>query len=347
MKKFEYVGFVTAAVIILAGTVHLAGCKDDAGGQVTLPPVAVRVMNVVAGQQKTVKRFSGYTYPWDAAGVGFLIGGRVTSIKVKEGDHVRKGDLLATIAPEDYQLVKDLTETQVEAIKPNYERVLGLVRDEAIPKAKLDEVEGMYKAAVTQQKQAERQVSYTRLKAPIDGVVINRGTAVGQVIGPGMPAAIVIDISRMKVKFGVTQKELELFTVGAAVSLAMDGIEGTVEGTVYHVALIPDVTTRMYEVTVAADNADERIRPGMLARVELEVRRSEGIFVPLRAIKRNHEGRHVVFTVGEGDVVVERAVTTGELFGDQMKIDEGLSVGDRVILEGQAFVTPGDKVKVL
>lgn len=347
MKKLELFVTVATATMLLAGASQIAGCQEQGAAQVTLPPVAVRVMNVEAGQQKTVKRFSGYTHPWDAAGVGFLIGGRVTSIRVKEGEHVKKGDLLATIAPEDYQLVKDLTETQVEAIKPNYERVLGLVREDAIPKAKLDEVEGMYKAAVTQQKQAERQVSYTRLKAPIDGVVINRGTAVGQVIGPGMPAAIVIDISRMKVKFGVTQKELDLFGIGTSVSLSMDGIDEPVEGTVDHVSLIPDVTTRMYEVTIATDNPQEKIRPGMLARVELEVRRSDGIFVPLRTVRRNHEGRHVVFMVDKDDVVFERVVKTGELFYDQMRIDEGLSVGDRVILEGQAFVTPGDKVKVL
>ncbi len=322
------------------------GCSNRADVPATLPPLPVKVMTVETGSQTVTRRFSGYTHPWEAAGVGFLIGGRVTSVQVKEGDRVRKGDLLATIDPNDYALIEQLTEAQLDAIKPNYERVVGLIQEDALPKARLDEVEGMYKAAVTQKKQAARQLAYTKLKAPIDGVVMNRGTAAGQVIGPGMPAVIVLNISKLKVKFGVTQKELGLFVAGNEVTVTFDGLAGPVAALVSNVALVPDLTTRLFEVTLEIDNADERLRPGMMGRIEVPVKRAEGFFVPLRSVKRDSGHNHVVYLVDADDKVVERPVVTGDLFGDQIQIVEGLEGGERLIFEGQAFVTPGEKVTV-
>ncbi len=332
--------------IVSLWTPFSTGCSNRVDVPASLPPLPVKVMTVETGSQTVNRRFSGYTHPWEAAGVGFLIGGRVTSVEVKEGDRVRKGDLLATIDPNDYALIEQLTEAQLDAIKPNYERVVGLIREDALPRAKLDEVEGMYKAAVTQKKQAARQLAYTKLKAPIDGVVMNRGTAAGQVIGPGMPAVIVLNITRLKVKFGVTQKELGLFAAGNEVTVTFDGIAEPVTARVFNVALVPDLTTRLYEVTLEVDNADERLRPGMMGRIEVPVRRAEGFFVPLRAVKRDAGHNHVVYLVDADDKVVERRVVTGDLFGDQIQIVEGLEGGERLIFEGQAFVTPGEKVTV-
>ena len=346
-KTYRHHSLIIATSIIALGIPALPGCSNRSDVPAVLPPLPVRVQTVAPGLEKTTKRFSGYTHPWEAAGVGFLIGGRVTSIAVKEGDHVRKGDMLATIDPDDYALVEKLTEAQVDAIKPNYERVVGLIEQDALPRAKLDEIEGMYKAAVTQKKQAERQVSYTRLRAPIDGVVMNRGTAVGQVIGPGMPAVVVLNISKIKVKFGVTQKELNLFSNGSVIAVTIDGLSEKIDARVFNVALVPDLTTRLFEVTLEIDNPEEAIRPGMLARIELEVRQAEGFFLPLRAVKRNSAHNHVVYLVGPDNTVVERPVTLGDMFGQQVHVTDGLQGGENVILEGLAFVSPGEKVTVL
>jgi len=346
-KTYRRTCLILPAVTIALGIQALAGCSNRSDVPAVLPPLPVKVLTVAAGLEKTTKRFSGYTHPWEAAGVGFLIGGRVTSIPVKEGDHVRKGELLATIDPDDYALVEKLTEAQVDAIKPNYERVVGLIEQDALPRARLDEVEGMYKAAVTQKKQAERQVAYTRLKAPIDGVVMNRGTSVGQVIGPGMPAVIVLNLSKIKVKFGVTQKEIDLFTSGSIIAVAIDGLSEKIDARVFNVALVPDLTTRLFEVTLEIDNPEGAIRPGMLARVEVEVRQAEGFFLPLRAVKRSSTHNHIVYVVGPDNTVVERQVALGDMFGQQVHITGGLKGGEKVIVEGLAFVSPGEKVTVL
>lgn len=334
---------------LLAAIVAL-GCGGDrpdpeAAGRVA-PRIRVALHTVQPRTARVERRYSGYAHPWEAHGVGFLVGGRVTQILVADGDTVAKGQLLATLAPEDYALVKRLADVQVEAIKPNFERVDGLVADKALPQATYDEVKGRYEAALTQRQQAQRQLDHTRLRAPCDGVVMERRTAVGQVIGPGMPAVVVLDLARIKAKFGVPQQDLGLFPLGTQVTVRFPGVAGERPGVVHHVAFVPDPKTRTYEVVVAVDNADGALRAGMLAHLAVTAREAEGLFVPLRAVRTNAEREPIVYLVDPAtSKVVERRIEKGALFGTDLEVLSGLAAGDAVIVEGQGFVSPGDEVQ--
>lgn len=327
----------------------VASCDrgSDADNAKPLPPPLVEVAKAKIESRDVHKRFSGYTQPWEAHGVGFLIGGRVSSMLVSAGDRVTQGQLIATLEPEDYALVKRLADVQVSAIKPNYERVDSLVRDQALPEAKLDELRGMYHAAVTQKEQAQRQLQYTRLKAPIDGTVMERRTSVGQVIGAGMPAVVILNMDRVKVSFGVTQSELSLFKIGDDVSVDVPGLASPLKGNIHHIALVPDLKARTYDVEVAIDNADGVLRAGMLAHM-LRTRQAEtGYFIPIMAVRHDHDHSPVLYLVDpSANKVIERKVELGELFGTDVVIKSGLAEKDLVIVEGQGFVAPGDEVRV-
>lgn len=338
-------------ILILALSLALApacGCGDNdpAADGPSAPSIRVTTWTVAQGTAKVERRFSGYAHPWETHGVGFLVGGRVTQILVSDGDIVSKGQPLATLAPEDYALMKRLADVQVEAIKPNFERVDDLVADKALPQATLDELKGRYESALTQRKQAQRQLEYTRLSSPCDGVVMERRTAVGQVIGAGMPVVIVLDLSRIKARFGVPQQDLGLFELGREVALRFPGVEGERVGTVHHIAFVPDPKTRTYDVIVAVDNADGALRAGMLTHLTVTAREADGFFVPLRAVRTNANREHIVYLYDSGtSQVVERRVEKGDLFGTDLEVLSGLEPGDVVIVEGQGFVSPGDEVQ--
>ncbi len=333
--------------LVIAVTVG-CGKEDGAATNVVVNPTRIKTWQAEETEAKTERRYSGYAHPFEAHGVGFLVGGRVTQILVAEGDTVKKGQLLATLAPEDYALVKRLADVQVEAIKPNYERVDQLINEKAMPLATYDEVKGRYEAALTQRQQAQRQLEYTKLKAPCDGVVMERSTAVGQVIGPGMPAVIVLDLSKIKAKFGVAQQDLGLFNLGDSVQVQFPGVEGVRDGTISHIAFVPDLKTRTYEVVVTVDNDDEKLRAGMLAHMMVVTKRVHGIFVPVKAIRTDADGDPSILLFDPTtSKVLERKIEKGELFGADLHVLSGVEVGDQVIVEGQGFVAPGDEVQPL
>ena len=341
--------FLLLAVLSLA-TLGL-GCErrgkgDDTVSQET-PPVLVEVSPVEKGQREQRYRYSGITYPWEARGLGFMVAGRITSIEVEQGDWVEPGQLLATIQPDDYQLVEQLADVQVKALRPNYKRVSELVRRGALPDIKLDEIEGQYKAARTQRKQAERQVAYTRLEAPARGIVMEKRAAVGQVTGAGMPVVVVLDVEQMKAKFGVSQRDLRCFAEGKTVTLDIPGLEGAREGRVHNIAFVPDTRTRTYDVTVALPNPAHDVRAGMTAHVSCVMESAEGFFVPIGAVKRSTAGQKIVLVLDEvAGLVRERSVEVGEIYGRELEITSGLAGGERIVTKGQSFVRDGAAVRV-
>ena len=322
------------------------GCTNASGGEdIAPPPAKVEVVKVEHRTVETKRRFSGYSHPWESHGIGFLVAGRVTSIRVSEGDVVKQGQLLATIDPEDYQLVEQLASTQVKALEPNYARVNSLVKKDALPQSNLDEIEGKYEAAVTQRQQARRQVRYTRLVAPISGVVHELRTSVGQVIGPGSPAVVLLDLSRMKVKFGVTQRDLSLFPQGRELDLEIPGLERTFSGKVSHVDLVADDYTRTYNVNIEVANPDLLLRPSMLTHMFVGDLRREGFFIPIHCITHDQAGRAILKIVDPASLTVEeRPVEVGERHEEMLEVVSGLKEGESVIVQGVNYVRQGDKV---
>ncbi len=343
-QKIMNTAFVLMAILSCTGI--LVGCSSASGEEESLaPPAKVEVVNVESRTVETQRRFSGYSHPWESHGIGFLVAGRVTSMRVSEGELVTKGQLLATIDPEDYQLVEQLASTQVKALEPNYHRVNSLVQKDALPQSNLDEIEGKYEAAVTQRNQARRQVHYTRLVAPISGIVHELRTSVGQVIGPGKPAVVLLDLSRIKIKFGITQRDLPLFKPGQDVDLEIQGIDRKFTGKVAFIDLVADDYTRTYNANIEVPNPENLLRPSMLAHLFVNDRRKEGFFLPIHCISHDQAGKPIVKIVDPSTLIVEeRPVEVGERHEETLQILSGLKKGESVIVRGTNYVRQGDKV---
>ncbi len=347
-----------------------AGCSGEGASEseghahaaIDSSGVSVETLLIEDDTQEVTRRYSGYAHPWDARGVGFLVAGRVTEIFLEEGERVRAGEPIATLDKEDFKLVRALAEAQIRALRPNLVRVRKLVASGSLPQMELDELQGRYDAAMVQKRQAERQLAHADLTAPVDGVVMERQTSEGQVIGAGMPVVVLLDTDRLKIRFGVTQNDLRAFVEGAEVTLTFPGVDEPRPGRIHHIALVPDERTRTYDVVVAVDNQDQALRPGMLAHLSLVVRRLEGLFVPLHAVeRRNEEGFFVTVVERDPDATpveavglrwlpgtaVERTVEVGEMVGLKVQVLSGLSRGDELVIRGQRYVRHGDRVRVL
>jgi len=326
----------------------LPGCHEAKSGEkVKTPPVRVEVLKAEKTSNNLERHFSGYTYPWESHGVGFLVGGRITDIKVEDGEMVKKGTLLATIDPSDFALVEKLAETKVKALQPNFERIGKLVEQQALPQSQLDDIQAQYEAALTEKTRAKKYKSWTRLLSPIDGIVVEKMSSVGQVIGPGMPVVAIIDLKKVKVEFGVTQKDLGLFHIGDEARLTFQGIEGERRGKVFHIDVVADPSTRTYSVAVEIPNDDGSLRAGMLAHMVVTAEKVEGFFVPLYCVKRISEEASAVMVM---DAATQKAalrkVMTGRLIGEDVEITSGLKEGDLVITSGQDLVHEGDRVTI-
>lgn len=335
--------------LVLGGLVlACTGCRGHGDGgarqDARRPASAVEVLEVAVERVAERRQLFGDVDAWRMIPLSFKVGGRIARLTVEEGDRVERGQLVALLDARDYRLQRDLARAQVEALQPHLERTRQLVRERALPRAKLDEIEGKMNAARIQRSQARAQLSYARLRAPLGAIVLQKRVSVGDLVGPTRPVVVLADLRRVKVILPVAQRDLRHFSRGMAIELTARGLPGTFRGEVHSVGYAADKTTRTFPVTVKVPNpAPHALRVGMIVEARVTVTTHEGIFVPLDLVSRDEHGAPRVLLARKGRAV-ERAVELGPLVGQRVRVVKGLAPGDAVIQRG--LVNPGDRVAI-
>ena len=322
-----------------------AGCSQETEAAVSATPVAVQVQRLAQEQLEERRSLSGDVQPWEVLPLSFKVGGRISRILVDEGDQVKKGAPIAFLDGRDYVLTRNLARAQLEALEPHLHRAESLYAADALPKAQLDEVEGKMNVARIQRDQAQTQLAYAGLQAPIDGVVIRRMASPGQMAGPTTPVVVIASLDPVKVSLPVAQRDLPLFQVGDRIELTSVGLKTPFQGTVHSIAYTADEKTRTFPVVVEVPNPDLQLRAGMIVEAKLTLAQHQGFFVPLQAVRRDLEGQPAVLVVRRaeaGSRAKLQRIRVGAVFGDRIHVTEGLKAGDELIIRGLA--ADGDPV---
>ena len=332
--------------LAILSVIVAAGCQGKDASAAATTPVTVEVQRVVETERQETRLLSGDVQPWEVLPLSFKVGGRIAGIAVEEGDKVKKGAPIASLEARDYVLTRDLASAQLDALSPHLHRAEALHAASALPAAQLDEIEGKVSVARIQRAQAETQLAYAALRAPIDGVVVRRLASPGQMAGPSVPVVVLASLDPAKVELPVAQRDLALFREGDTIAITSIGIEGPLTGTVHSVGYSADEKTRTFPVVLKVANPDLRLRAGMVVEARVTLARHRGVFVPLEAVQRDLEGRPAVLVVSQRDSTraALRPVRTGTILGNQIHVVEGLTNGEDVIVRGLA--ADGDPVLV-
>lgn len=364
---------------IVAFVVVAAGCS----GQKPLaePPPAVRVEVVSAGSGAGGGVvYSAVAQPAAAVPLAFRGPGYVAEVmtvktsdgrtrSLGEGDRVRRGDVLARLRVAEYQDKLQQVTGQVAALRAaaekarlDFERATRLAATQSITRPELEGAKAQRDATAAQLAAAEAALSEARtavgdtaLASPIDGDVVKKNVEPGAFVGPGMPAFVVADVSRVKVVLGLPDVALQSVSVGQPVAVTSDALPGrTFKARVSRIASAADPGTRNFDVEVEIPNADRLWRAGMIAAAELTglpaqasaPRLPLSSFVEAPAAK----DRFAVLVVeGDGAAAVARVRTVelGEVVGNRVAVTKGLAAGERVITTGAAIVADGQHVEVV
>jgi multidrug efflux pump subunit AcrA (membrane-fusion protein) len=267
----------------------------------------------------------------------------------------------------------ELNKSQIENAQLNLERTRTLYEEGAVSKAQLEQAELgaselnldalqsqvtqaeiSYQQAMSQLSQA--QISYqqaqsglsnTVVESPMTGVVSALSVREGQIAASGQPAATIVNMDTVYIRINVVENVINRLSEGQRVQISVPAaFEGYVESEIGYVSPSADPMNKLYEVRIYVDNSQYGIRSGMTGSVKLDLDRAEDtIVVPSDAVV-DRDDIQVVYIV-EDDTAVERQVQTGLDTGDRVQIVSGISEGDKVIVEGQQYVSHGVTVKVV
>lgn len=283
----------------------------------------------------------------DEATVVAEVGGIVTSVFVEEGDVVNKGQILAQIDPEPYEIEAARVQAILNRLENEFERnsimfERNLISAEVFESSKF-ELE-MQKANLDM---AKRNLDQTAIRAPISGVIGDRFIKTGNRISPNEAAFDVVQMDPLLAILHVPEHEMGKIRAGQPVSLSIDALPGeTYTGRVDRVSPVVDRTTGTVKTTVMVNDESGNLKPGMFARVSIvhSVNRNT-LIIPRQAIL-SEDGRTSTYVVQDSIAVLKR-LTTGFTNGIYIEVLDGLSEGEQVVTVGQASLRDSSKIEVI
>jgi cobalt-zinc-cadmium efflux system membrane fusion protein len=291
-------------------------------------------------------------------------GGPVTQLLVKLGDHVGKGQALATVDSSDFAAAIG-TYRKAIVTATNARRVADLDKDllaHSGVSAKEEEQAQTDAASAEADREAARQALVSlnvdpgiiqgvaagrptarvvsEIRSPIAGTVVDKPISPGQLLTAGTtPCFTIANLSRVWVMAQVFGADLSSVGVGDLASITTGIGSSAVSGTVDNISAIVDSDTRSVGVRVAVDNPGDLLKKQMYVRVRIEDKQqSKGLTVPVSSILRDDENLPFVYVAQRDGGFARRHVTLGYRTGDAYEIPSGLSANERIIADGAIFV---------
>jgi|SRR5690554_301536 len=300
-------------------------------------------VRVEAVQLVSVNQISTFTATIEADQVNNIapaMGGRIRKIYVDVGAYVRRGQTLVAMDAANFSQ----QQTQVATFRRDYERYNELFAVGGISKQQLDQ-------AKTQLDIAESALNNlgenTTLTSPVSGVVTARNYDAGDVASQ-LPILTIENINPVKVMVNVSESYYSNVVKGMPVEVQADALGSeTFQGKVTLIYPTIDPMSHTFTVEVSVPNSDQRLRPGMFARVKMNFGTNDRPLVSDKAVlKQTGSNDRYVFIEKEGKAIYT-LVELGARLEDKYEIVSGLSAGDRVITEGNNGLIDGAAVEVV
>ncbi len=283
-----------------------------------------------------------------AATVTTKTSGIIIDILVEEGDVVKKDDVLLVLESDEQVLSLRSAEANYAKSLNNYERAKQLISKGLTNKEQIDNLKFETQALKSTLDQAKMNLSFTRVKAPFDGVVVKRLVKIGNLIQNATAVFEVVDFNSLQAKIDVPEHQWSYMKPGLAVQFEFDAVaDQSHVGEVIRVSPVVDSSSGTFEVTVSIDNSDMSLRPGLFAKADVIVdQKNDVVLVDKDAIIREDE-LSFVYLLKNTDEVDKVAVELGYEMPDAFEVVAGLTAGQEVITTGKNNLTPDVKVNVV
>ena len=355
--------YVLPALAVIAG---VAGCGG--GEEAPLPPQVrpVKIFTVEGDAGGAIRSFPGSITASQRAELSFRVAGVLQEIPVKEGDNVKKGQLLAKLDPTDFRIRVEDRQASFDNAEKNYNRGKALVAEGNISQLDFDRLEANYRSTRAALDLAKQELDYTQLRAPFPGNIGRREVENFEEISVNQPIFQLQNLGQLDVTVDLPEiliRSLQRRKSGNNASdsdvssrvKASAGFEGRGDEsfplTIKEVATRADAQTQTFRVTFSMPQPESfNVLPGMTANVSIDFSRvmqvtDETRWVPASAVVADSGlDSHVWVLDGESMTVSARPVTIGRMSGGNIEVTSGLVGGEELVSVGAAYLAEGMEV---
>lgn len=308
--------------------------------------VPIEVVALARGPIESVLRFSSNLEAEREVQVIAEASRLVTALLVEEGDRVRRGQVLIRLQSDEQKSAVAKAQSQLDKAAREYERQQRLYEQELISEEAFNNATYELDQLKISLADAERELGYTNVRAPIAGTITQRLVNLGDHINMGEPLFDIVDFDSLVARVYVPEKNLPALREGLSARIASEALGNDAhQGSIKRIAPVVDPRSGTVKVTVAVGN-QQGLRPGMYVDVDLvTATRQDALLVPKRALVYDND-QIFVFRLGD-ERRVERVLVEPSLT-DKFNVEPaaGLDPGDQVVVAGQAGLKDGALVRL-
>ncbi|MGD8378630.1 MAG: efflux RND transporter periplasmic adaptor subunit [Gammaproteobacteria bacterium] len=341
---------MTAGTLFALGA--LAGCghggnQDAKADQDKAPPLPVETAVVSRGDVQAY--YSGTTTleAENEAAVVARVDGTVEKILVEEGDHVKAGQVLAVLDDDQLRLQYQKAEANLGKTEQEFRRNQELHQKHLVSADAFEKLRYELASLKAERDLAKLQLEYTRIRAPIDGVISKRDIKVGNTVTANQATFHITDFDPLLAKLHVPEQQITRLADGQPARVHVDALPDTsFQGHVLRMSPVVDPQTGTFEVTVAVKDAGMHLKPGMFGRVQIiyDVRHN-ALLVPRNAVV-TEDAESSVYVIKDG-VARRQVVSTGYTTDGRIEVTSGVKEGDQVVTVGQSTLKDGARVAIV
>ncbi|MBI1871016.1 MAG: efflux RND transporter periplasmic adaptor subunit [Chlamydiae bacterium] len=329
----------------------------------TTRPIEVEVMEISLSRpfsNSQILTAGGYVISKTEAVIGPKIPGRLKEMFFEEGAHVKLGDLLARLDDDEAEAQLELAKANLKEAQSNLKRAQNLFAEKVISQADFDRSKTDFHVKKAQKKLAEAQWKNTQIISPIDGIVLERLSEIGEIVNPNLELQAgkdtgiykLADLNHLQVEADISESDVHQIDLGQGVVVSVDATgRQSYKGEVEEIAPMANRQKGTVQVKVKILDRDEKLKPQMSAKLTFlsEKKVSEEsltprILIPASAVQK--DGSPSVFILNDGKAIQKWIELSSAKEGESCEVKSGLAEGDRLIIKSEKVLSDGIKVRV-
>jgi len=345
--KFVYVLIAVVPFIVQS-------CIDGKSATNVIPrasePIPVRVMELQKTNGSSMITASGKITTEDETLLSFKTGGVVSAVLVKEGDHVKKGQPLASLDLTEINSLVAQARHNFEKTQRDFQRVTNLYRDSVVTLEQLQNVETALAVAKEQLDAASFNRSFSVIHAPASGYVLRKFVNAGQVVGIGDPILLTNSASQERwiLKVGVSDRDWASINVDNKATVKIDAFpDKTFQGIVSRKSETSDPQTGAFTLEISLKLDGAKLATGMFGAATIPVAANTSSWtVPYESVLDANGNEGFVFVTSDNKTARKQPVTIESFSGNSMRISKGLENAGSLIISGSAYLSDNSPIHI-
>jgi len=277
------------------------------------------------------------------------MGGTVTAIYVKEGQHVSAGQTLIQL--DDIAIKNSIAEltTQLNLAKTTFDRQERLWNQKIGSEMQYLQAKAQKESLENNLASLKTQAKKMKISAPFSGIVDEVFPRIGELTSPQTPTVRLLNLDNVYIEADVTETYLPVVKIGTETILNFPSIGKEVESKIAQIGNYINPDNRSFKARINISNKDNTIKPNLLADLKIVDFKQEGLVIPSTLVQKDQKGNNYVFTLkteNNENIVIKKLVTISKEYNNEVFITEGLEANDTLVDKGARIVKAGDIVKV-